>query len=463
MNLLKKFKLEIREFSLWFKIAIIILGIIYLSLWFFTIYLSNIQKERNINPILPSAPKDSVEYVILSESLINDHSLSFNGRIETLRTPGYPLFVSTTKTVTGSYFGVTFVQIILVFMTAVIIRKIGLLFSSRQVGEIAAILLLINPVTMVLSLLILTDTLFMFLFTLGFYLAISINQEKTLSKVLVVSIIFVSAIYVRGMGIFALPIFLSPFFATKFIFKNQIKFIVLTLIFISIFITPWIIRNYVQVGVAGFNSFESVNMSWVIPKFLAEIKGTNEEDETQAFHRATGVPDKAWQDLGWHDIRYSKQISDVGESIILKQPLSYLKFHVITSIPFLFPSSILFARDAYDSATGVIRPFKYGAINYLTSGDWELFYQAIKSDWWKLGERLSWLVLLLISAYSFWIGRQNRLVWVFVFITGYLMFLSGPAAGPRLSFQAWPFIFLLFVSGLDNLYKKFSRHHTQIS
>ncbi len=463
MILLLKLKQEIKESSKWFKVVLAISALIYIFLWFFTIHLSFIQKTKGLEPVLPSAPKDSQEYVVLSESLMHGQGLSQAGRLETLRLFGYPLFVGIIKTFGRSYFLVTLVQIMLVFVTALIVRLIGILFSSKSVGEIAATLLLLNPVTMTLALLILTDVLFLFLFVLGFYLIVSIDQEKTIWKTCLSALVFVCAIFVRGMGIFALPIFLTPFLATKVPFRTQLQLMLVTVIFIVLSITPWVIRNYVETGVVAFNSFESVNMSWSIPKFLSVLNNTNEEDETLAFQKATGVPQSAWQDLSWHDIRYSKQINAVGEKIILEHPISYLKFHITTSIPFLFPSSILFMRDAYDSATGTVRPFKYGAINYLTSGNWKAFYENIKEVWWKLAERILWLLALLVAIYSVYINRRKSLTWVFVFIILYLMALAGPAAGPRISFQAWPLMFILFASGGVSLFQKFSRSYSKIA
>ncbi len=470
MNLFFKLRQEAKDFSPWFKAAVAFLALVYLGFWFFTIHLSFIEKERGFEPVLPAASKDSHEYVLFAESLLSGNGLSMNGRIETLRTPGYPVFVALIKTVGRSYFAVTLIQIILVFASALIIRRIGILFSSTRVGEIAAILLLINPVTITLSLLILTDTLFLFLFVLGFYLAASMGREnksgRNFLRVCVISALFISAIYVRGMGLFALPVFIAPFLAGGFHFKVKMKSIGIMLILIAVCVSPWMVRNYVRTGVISFNSFESVNMSWVIPKFLSVMNGTEEDAEALAFQRATGVPAEAWQDFGWHDIRYSKQISRVGRKIILEHPFSYLKFHIITSVPFLFPSSILFARDAYDGALQINRPFKYGSINALSRGDFGAFYRGIKEDWWKLVERLGWLAGLLLGLLSIWKKRRDPLASVFLFIPAYLMLLSGPAAGPRLSFQAWPFMFILFVSGglyLVEILKNFFRKKKEIA
>lgn len=398
----------------------------------------------------------------MSESLINGSGLSIYGHIETLRGPGYPLFTAIIKTMGRSYFAVTLVQIFLVFGSALVIRRIGVLFSGKTVGEIAATLLLINPVTMTIALLILTDTLFLFLFTLGVYQALLLDKEKWVSKIFVISFLFASAIYVRGMGFFALPIFIAPFLASKIPFKLQIKSIATLALLIVLSVIPWVVRNYIQTGVASWNSFESTNLSWIVPKFLSSLSGAPESKETADFQKATGVPESAWQDLSWHDIRYSKQINAVGEKIILERPFSYLKFHIVSSMPFLFPSSILFAKDVYNSVMHQETSFKYGSINDLIRGDFKSFYQGILAVWWKFAERILWLLGIFVAIYAVWKDRKNFLVWVFVFIIGYLMLLSGPAAGPRLSFQAWPFMFVLFAEGVVILFQKFFRSHSKV-
>ncbi|TSC70624.1 MAG: hypothetical protein CEO12_204 [Parcubacteria group bacterium Gr01-1014_46] len=450
-----KLKKEIDSLSPWFKIVLIVMAFIYLGLWFYTIKLSSNQTVKNFEPVLPTAPKDSHEYVLLSQSLMRGDGLSSNGRIETLRMPGYPLFVGILKTVGRSYFVVTFVQILLVFVTILILRRIGIVFSGNKVGEISATLLLVNPVTMTLSLLILTDVLFIFLFTLGFYLAITINERKPFIKVIMVSLIFISAIYVRGMGLFALPIFMLPILVTKLPFKLQAKLLGVMFFMILLSIVPWIARNSVQTGIRSFNTFEAENLSFAIPKFLSYKNGTKEEEEIANFLKVAGVPNYIWQDYGGRNINYAKQISKAGEKIILDMPFSYLKFHLTSSIPFLFPSSILFMRDAYDSAVDQKREFQYGAINALISGDWGTFYKSIKEVWWKFAERILWLFAYFVSLFGIWKNRQSRLTWVFIFIFAYLMVLSGPAAGPRLSFQAWPYMFLLFAEGGVYLYQRF--------
>jgi len=453
--MLFKIKKEMESFSRWFRIIVFILGLVYLSLWIFSINLSYIQKDNGFEPLLPGAPEDSVGYILISESLINGNGLSQNGKIETLRGFAYPLFAAIIKTIGGSYFAVTLAQIILVFISAFIIRRIGIVFSGKNVGEIAATIFLVNPVTMTLSLLILTDVFFLFLFTLGFYLITTINDKNMFRKMCLVISLFILVIYVRGMGIFALPIFMAPILVTKLSFKLQTKLMAIVLVSLLLSTIPAIVRNYIRTGVANFNGFESVNLSWIVPKFIASVDNISEKLATESFQEATGVPKEAWDDLSAYDLQYASQISKVGEKIILEHPFSYIKFHLVSSVPFLFPSSILFMKDAYDKALKQPRSIKSSAINALASGDWKTFYISIKEVWWKFAERVCWLLALLLGVFAVWKGRRNVLVWVFVFISGYFMILSGPAAGPRLSFQAWPYMFILFASGGIQMFQKF--------
>jgi len=455
MPILLKIKKEIEDFSGWFKIVLIVLFAAYISFWFFTINLHDVQKAKQIEPILPVVAEDSEEYDRLSQSIVSGSGFGINGKIETLRTPGYPLFVSSIKVIGGSYFAVTLAQIFLVFISAIFIRKIGIFYTSKRVGEISSLLFLVNPVTLALSLVILTDVLFLFLFIFGSYLAISLKNEKILFRILMTSIVFSLAIYIR-MGLFILPIIYLPILASSISVKNKIKSVLLTTLILVMVISPWVVRNYVQTGVISFSSLGAVNLSWMVPKFLASSNGTKEADEAAAFQKATGVPDEEWKNRGFYDIRYSEQINQVAKKIILDRPFSYLKYHIITSIPFLFPSSILFTRDIYNSALHTKTPFKEGVINLLAAGNLNSFFKGAMSVWWKVLERLCWLLAYIIALFGIWNKRGSLLTWSFVFTIGYLMLLAGPASGPRYSFQAWPFIFILFTSGVTYLFEKFN-------
>jgi len=448
-NIISVFRKETEIFSKWFKAALVIGAAIYLMAWLFTIYLSSVQESRGITPILPVFSKDSGSYAELSQSIINDHSFVLNGKIETMLTPGYSFFVAVLKVVTGSYFGVTLIQIFLVFGSAIILRRIGQLFMSKQAGEIAAVFLIANPATLAISLAILSDILFLFLFISGFYLALSSVKEGMVFRVMIVSLLFGIAIYVRPMGVLAFPIFIVPFLASGLFLKEKIKSIGLMVILIVVVLSPWIIRNYALTGVADFSSFKASNMSeFAIPMFLSYLNGTTVTQERDSFALTTGIPMSSW-----HDLRFSDALNKASEKILLEHPFEYIWYQTSSSLPFLFSSTIEYASVFYRGAMHIQPKYVPGSMNFLLDGDWRSFFDSIFSVWWKVGERALWLILYFFVVAGIWINRKKYSTWAFVFVILYLMFLAGPVGNARYALPTLPFTFVLAAAGMINLLK----------
>ena len=439
---------EINSFSKWFKIVFFCVFVIYIFAWLFTIYLANIQKATNLEPILPVVPQDSEEYNELAESIIQNQSFYSDGEINTLRSPGYPFFVAILKVVSGSYFLVTFVQILLVFGSVVIIRRLGALFHSHKVGEIAGIIFILNPLVLTLSLIILTDILFLFLFLIGFYLAIS--GHYNIKRITFISIIFALAIYVRPMGVFALPIFAAPFLASKLSVKEKIKSLLVMIFVVLIAVSPWIYRNYKSTRVADFTSFKAINLAfYAVPMFLSNLNQTNVLEERINIENEVGIPQSEWRKL-----KYSKTLSDYSQKIILKHPFTYLKYHITTSLPFLFSSSIQDTIITYKSAMQIKDKFKPGAIRYLVSEQWKLLFESVTAVWWKVAERMFWLTAYVVTIGVVWKERKRKMTWAFIFIPVYLMLLAGPAANARYAVQGLPFVLILFSVGVPHIKEK---------
>lgn len=345
-NIISVFRKEIETFSKWFKITLVVGAVIYFAAWIFTIHLSFVQESAGITPLLPVFSKDSGSYAELSQSIINDHSFVLNGSTETMLTPGYPFFVAVLRVLSGSYFGVTLIQILLVFGSAIILRRIGQLFMSKQAGEIAAIFLIANPVTLALSLAILSDIFFLFLFICGFYLALSSVKDGIVSRVAIISLLFGAAIYVRPMGVLAFSIFIAPFLASGLLLREKIKSIGLMVILIITALSPWIIRNYAITGVTDFSSFQASNLSeFAVPMFLSYLNGTTVAQERESFALKTGIPMSSW-----HDLRFSGVLNKASEKILLEHPFEYLWYQTSSSLPFLFSSSIEYVSVFYRGA-----------------------------------------------------------------------------------------------------------------
>lgn len=442
-------KEELRSCSRWFKIGLSIALLIYVCSWGITMHLNTLQKQRNIVPQLPVISKDSEEFALLTNTLLDKKVFQQNGNVETVRSPGYPFFAAVITLVGRSFFAVTFVQIILIFLSVFIIRRIGCSVASRNVGELSGLLFVFNPVTLVLALVLMTDTLFLFLFVLGFYIALSLSERNYWKYLVLVILLFSSAIYVRQMGIFALPIFIAPIFIAQISSKKRTQVILILTLSLVATTLPWTLRNYAHTSVASFSSFKSLNLSWAVTQFMADQNHTDVTTEVRNFEKITGISEE-----GWRDLRNADVVSREAERIILRSPFSYIKFHTLMSVSFLSSSPLMFAKEYYGSAMHTQEPFKIGAMHAFVRGELTQFFKALSANWMKTVDRLWYLFVYIIAARSLWVYKSKIAVWSCVVIIGYLMLLSGPAANVRYAFQAFPFIFLLFSMSAWDLYNK---------
>jgi hypothetical protein len=259
------------------------------------------------------------------------------------------------------------------------------------------------------------------------------------------------------MGVFALPIFVSPFLASKLSVKEKTKSLIVMFFIVLVAVSPWVYRNYRLTGVADFTSFKAINLAYyAAPMFLSNLNHTMVDVERKNIETEINIPQSEWINL-----KYSKQISDFAEQIILKHPFSYLKYHITSSLPFLFSSSIQDVLTTYKSAMHIKDSFKSGAINYLTSHEFKLFFESITAVWWKIVERIVLMIIYVVAIWGFWKEKKKLITWIFIFIPAYLMVLAGPVGGARYSIQALPFILILFAAGLMYIEEKLKNKYVQ--
>ncbi|HTU23865.1 MAG TPA: glycosyltransferase family 39 protein [Pirellulales bacterium] len=113
---------------------------------------------------------DTAAYVLPARSLLESGSFSVNGQPEIFHTPGYPLLL-----VPGLALGnvelVTFlIQLILSLATVVLVARMALeMFGDPRAAIAAAALMAVEPLSIIYTSALLTETLFTFLFVVALY------------------------------------------------------------------------------------------------------------------------------------------------------------------------------------------------------------------------------------------------------------------------------------------------------
>ena len=441
---------KLRElYSKWFIVIFIIISVVYFGLWFYGILLA----QNNPSLGLPVIGPDSPEYANLSDSLLFRQSfVDPNNISESFRTPGYPFFTSLIRFLFGgSFFGITFIQIILVLTSAVLIEKIARKIFNRTSSQLASLIFLGNPMTIALTMGIVSDILFVFLYMVFLWLIICKLNQKYWLTILYSGIICALALYVRPMGIFALPIFLAPVIISNMQKKKMIIAMISISIIIFILIVPWMIRNYKQSEVFGFTSLASYNLAYYnIPLYLANKNYTSIDIEQKKIEKEVGIEINKWR-----YISSSKKLNEYSKDFLIHNLFGYTKYHLTTSIAFFFASEIEMANYIYSTALHKDMYKMENAMQHLTQRNISKFVSAIINPWWKFSERIALLILWLSAIYTIWKYRKNKSAWVFISIIIYLALLSGPVSNARYRLSSDPLFYILTSVGLVHFFTRF--------
>ena len=214
---------------------------------------------------------DSAEYVRLAKQLNARKFETEFGRAELFRTPGYPLWVNLlldvktagdvaplTNTISQGPFGLRLVgllmaQILLDLVTVwlgyLLARRLSL---SRRTGLVAALILATSPLLIASSVRVLSDTLFLLLFTAAIVLLLRwvLRRRGAMTIDLqCVGVLLAAAAYVRPVGlVFAAGIVLGLFAIRRW--RGAIALAMIG----AVLCGPWVMRNVRQEGYWGFSS-----------------------------------------------------------------------------------------------------------------------------------------------------------------------------------------------------------------
>jgi 4-amino-4-deoxy-L-arabinose transferase-like glycosyltransferase len=387
--------------------------------------------DAEIAKIFPVFDSDSIEYATLAENINNYYVFSISTAEpfspETFRTPGYPIFVANILTLTGSYYAVIVFQILIVFFSSVIIFFIGRELLSERWALVPAVLYIFDPATIVNSLIIMSDSLFVFLFLLCIYLLFM--YKNSWWKYLLAGVVISAAIYVRPVGIYT-PFFLIPllYVVKKMHFKYFAQAAVLFVIPLIIFLTPWFVRNYIQEGKMGFSSVTSYNLFYYnVPQF---IKFTDKIPESQTINRFLQESNLTVAEARM--LRNKDILSSVALPYIKNNFIKYLAFHLYTSIKGGAITSSLKASAIF------MHQIKGNA-----QQEPERFIYTL--------ERLAWLVVCILSLASLIFAKGQRLLLVCCICFLYFIITLGPVGYARYRMPASPFIFIAATTVLVRL------------
>ncbi|HAT12827.1 MAG TPA: hypothetical protein DCS91_03810 [Microcoleaceae bacterium UBA11344] len=195
-----------------------------------------------------------------------EHGKFFNnGQPELFRTPGYPLFL-----IPGMLLGhleiVTIpMQIFLDCFTIYLIYKIALhLFKVEKIATLCAFLYAIEPLAVLRSSILMSESLFTTLLSLFLYQLIVFFDSRSWKHLIFAAIALTASIYVRPIAYY-LPFPIAAILLVKSSIKKPINklLIIQSCVFFMVTMSSlgiWQLRNYIQTGYSGFTAVSDYNL-----------------------------------------------------------------------------------------------------------------------------------------------------------------------------------------------------------
>lgn len=215
---------------------------------------------------------DSQEYEGLARCICEQGSFCDN----TLRTPGYPLFIAAVYAAAGNKpWVVLLAQVGVAVATAMLVFGIGRLIHSARVGLIAAALWAVDPPSMFAPSMLLADGLFVLILLAALFIYLRGLQRASLRLALMSGLLLGLATLTRPVGqYYALILALAVLCWTKQEMRWRGKFASLLILAFLAALSPWVYRNHSQYQSLKLSTVQGITLlEWQVAEYLSRRDG----------------------------------------------------------------------------------------------------------------------------------------------------------------------------------------------
>jgi 4-amino-4-deoxy-L-arabinose transferase-like glycosyltransferase len=195
------------------------------------------------------------------------------------RTPGLPYFIALIHSLFGSYYAVIAAYLLIGSIVPLLGMRIAqYITEKRSIIIVVGLLLALEPTSILFSTVLLSETLFTFLFLLSVLCLFQYWKERSLKSLVVSSVLLGVSILTRPT-IEYLPIVLVGIIlweARKQFSRMVCIHASLYMAIVLITLSPWIYRNYHEFGVLGLSSQQGAALYVIaVPSVLAIENNTS--------------------------------------------------------------------------------------------------------------------------------------------------------------------------------------------
>ncbi len=412
------------------------------------VYVNN-QEYTHSFPLLEL---DAREYYQIGLNLAENSEFSQSESLpyepDSFRTPIYPYLIAFSLKIFNNFYPVIFLQILLSGLLALLVYELAKKLVPSKWALLPAILLTLDPVGIVYSNLLMTETLFLILLTLSIFF---FTKPDVNNKDFALTGIFLGlATLTRPISLFLIILFAL----LHLVYRRKLGQTILIIFSFSLIIFPWSLRNKLAFDSWSLSAVSSYNLYYYnAMRFNAYKAGTDLDQARKEFD--ANLTAKYGSQATLPTLTNSKIQSKEGLNIIKNDPLSYALFHFKTLIPFFFTDGL---REVSELVGLTDRKY-IDLRGAFFAGDLALFWTNLK-NMGITGVMFIFGVVFWVLVFSFWFvgaifGKENRFATMALFLTSAtLAVLSGVVTTARFRYAISSLLLTLATYGLYKLYQK---------
>ena len=279
---------------------------------------------------------DTDSYLRDAQELLSTGTFGPPGDPDIVRTPGYPLLLLPGVSA-GSPEVVTIVlQILLSGLTVLLVYDLGrLLAGDRRIALLAAGLYAVEPLSILYTSLLLTETLFTFLIVGALDLLVRFQLSSRWRDAVWAAVALAASAYVRPVSYF-LPLWLGGLLLVMALRpgpqrKRRLAQVILFGATAMLLVGAWQLRNVAVAGFPGFSAIEDINLYFYNgASVLAAEKGLpyyRVQEQIGYLDRELYLEQHPEQ-VGWSDAERYRSMGRAGLRILRSHPGEYAFIHL---------------------------------------------------------------------------------------------------------------------------------------
>jgi len=386
--------------------------------------------------------------------------------VETERVPLYPFFLSVIwRVFEFNPWVVIFIQSIIDSFTCVIIGLIVTLITPTAFF-LGGILSVFNVNLIVSSGLILTDSIFLFLFALFTLFTIKYLSSKKIKYLIFLSLTLSLSILTRPVSYYLIPILGFAFLVFLLHKKIPIRILILHIciffVSVSILLSPLIHRNYKQFDTISITSQSGMHLSqYLVPLSIHISEGISYDEavkqtmlKTKNFKKnGNTVNNNPFVDSDHKSTAAINHLFELGMPKIIYSWIVGSFMNLTSSGVMLMPYVRGLPHESFYNTPG--SNILQKIVNFVSNSD------SIKYLLIILISNFISLLFFFVKLFGLYVLLKNVHkyggVWVSSFITGtilYFLLITGPILGVKYILPIEPLLTILLIVGFINIKKK---------